>query len=91
MARKTSTDTFDMAASNAAALDERKRMNAALAAGAVVYVKTCAYRLVSVTNDWWYITAPVDGGSERSWAGCNDGDWRDMMRQAGLERNPRWR
>jgi len=92
MARKTSTPTFDMAASNEAAADERKRMNAAVAAGATVYVKTFVgtYRLLSVTNDWWYATISFDGKSSRAWAGCNDGDWADMMAQAGLRRNPRW-
>lgn len=91
MARKTS-DTFDMAASNEAAADERKRMNAALAAGAVVYVNTFlgTYRLLSVTNEWWYATISLDGRTNRAWAGCNDGDWADMMAQAGIPRNPRW-
>lgn len=75
----------------AAAADERRRMNEALHNGAAVVIRTfCGeYRVTAVSDDWWYSSLPVSGSRDsRSWCGCNDGQWADMMRQAGIDRNP---
>lgn len=80
----------------AAAKDERDRMNEAVHNGKEIIVKTfCGnYTLDYVTDDWWYHTHPQGQTSnwmnQRSWCGCNDGDWAEMMKQAGLKRNHLW-
>ena len=81
-----------------AAADERARFNAALERGAVVIITTFAGRYVvtSVDDNFWYHSypegsSPRDWAGKRSWAGCNDGKWEDMLKQAGVERNPLWK
>jgi hypothetical protein len=78
----------------AAVTDEMVRFNDALIDGATVVLTTFSGRYVvgCVTPDWMYVTHPE--GQPRtllnrsSWAGCNDGTWADLLRQAGVPRNP---
>ena len=67
----------------AACVNEQTRMNQAISRGARVYITTFLGRrlLKRVTTDWQYHDA-----AGRSWAGCNDGDWANMMTQAELWR-----
>jgi hypothetical protein len=82
---------------NEAAQEELNRMNESVQSGKTVLVKTFLgnYVLDYVDNDWWYHTHPQGQTSswmnQRSWCGCNDGDWAEMMKQAGLDRNYLWR
>lgn len=77
----------DFEAMMAASADERIRFNRAIANGARVILPTAfgPYRVTSVGQDWWYQTDAL-----RSFAGCNDGCWADLLAQAGVARNPRW-
>ena len=74
--------------------DEHARVNQAVSQGKVALVHTfCGdHVLDSVDSEFWYHTHKVGQSNTymntRSWAGCNDGDWADIMRQLGLERNP---
>ena len=78
---------------NQAVTEELARVNKRIADGAVAYVHTfCGdYQLDYVTREWWYITHPKgqskNGLNQRSWAGCNDSDWADIMKQLGEARN----
>lgn len=96
MARKTTTRNDDHEAMMAASKDERDRANAAIAAGGVAIIDTFvgSYRVTGVTSDWWYASHPADKAPDwantRSWAGCNDGQWADILRQLGVVRNARW-
>lgn len=68
-----------------AAAAERAAFNQAIAAGAKVTLTTfCGdYKVLCVTEDWWYITVSANG-YQRTWAGCNDGTWANLLKQAGL-------
>lgn len=74
----------------AACADEMARFNAAVRNGAVARLTThCGtYDVAMVRADWFYITPKANAGFGFSWAGCNDGVWADLMRQAGVTRNP---
>lgn len=81
----------------AAAADERTRFNQALANGAVAVLQSTffgPYRVTSVDEDFWYHTYPMnqvpDQFNRRSFAGCNDGTWANLLEQAHVERNARW-
>lgn len=86
-ARDTRLEAFQDALST-----ERRLMNEAVANGAIVTVDTAfgPYVLSAVTNDHWYITHPADKRhdrfAQRSWCGCNDGEWAKMLAQAGIAR-----
>jgi hypothetical protein len=73
----------------AANADERSRFNAAIAAGATALLTTHAgtYAVGWVDSEWWYHTPAANGGFGSSWAGCNDGTWTDLLRQAGVARH----
>lgn len=94
MAKTTTRKAQDdrLAACVAAVSDEQARFNKAIAAGAVVSLDTfngpCQVRRVSA--DFWYHT-DGNGGYGRSWAGCNDWTWANLLAQAGVERNRLWR
>lgn len=81
-----------LSAVSAAVADEQARFNAALAAGARAHLTVATYPaplLVSrVDAAFWYYTPASNGGFGSSWAGCNDGTWADLLRQAGVARNP---
>ena len=68
-----------------AAQDERVRFNLAIQAGAEPILQTAfgPYTVTAVTRDWWYSTT-----ANRSFGGCNDGAWADLLHQAGVARNP---
>lgn len=78
----------------AAVQDETQRLNQALESGALVILKTAfgPYVLEYVSVDLWYHTHPAgqrrDNFNHRSFAGCNDGTWANLLKQAGVERNP---
>lgn len=81
----------------AAAADERTRFNHALANGARVILKTAFgdYQVLSVDDQFWYHTQPAHFTTAsvfdtRSFAGCNDGTWANLLEQAHVERNARW-
>ena len=67
-----------------ACASERKRFNAAIRPGYEPILQTFIgpQHVVRVTHDWWYQTR-----EGRSWCGCNDGDWANMMAQLGLARD----
>jgi hypothetical protein len=75
-----------------ACVDERRRFNAAIAAGAQISLTVATYeeplRVSGVDSNWWYHTPAGNGGFGCSWAGCNDGTWSDLLRQAGVARHP---
>jgi len=83
-----------MKAVGEACQDEIGRFNQALSAGAKVIINTAfgMYRVHSVNHDFWYKTSPFNQApsftNQRSFCGCNDGQWADMMQQAGVLRNP---
>ncbi len=81
--RKRERERFE--ATMEAARDERERFNAAIQAGAEPILQTAfgPYRVTAVNRDWWYSTS-----AQRSFCGCNDGDWADLLHQAGVVRNP---
>jgi len=76
---------------------EMVAVNEALQSGKIAVIETfCGrYILKSVSSDFWYYTYPEgqkpDSFNSRSWAGCNDGTWEDIMKQLDLERHPLWR
>lgn len=79
----------------AAVADEMTRFNAALADGKTAILPTAfgPYRVQSVNSEWWYCCYPAESKSnnwlsQRSFAGCNDGDWADLLAQVGVARNP---
>lgn len=76
-----------------AAAEERARFNRATGAGARVVIPTAfgPYRVIRVREDWWYVCEPATGGETRTFAGCNDGTWSDMLEQARVERAPLFR
>jgi hypothetical protein len=89
----------DFEAIKIAAQDERDRVNEALRCGkkAIIETHSGLYKLIKVSNDWWYLTIPVDSkgnvsifDGQHSWCGCNDSIWADIMEQLNVERNPRW-
>lgn len=53
------------------------------------------YRVMAVSDDWWYTTGRAelatmpDASSldRRSFAGCNDARWADLLRQVGVARH----
>lgn len=75
--------------------DERQRFNHAIYEGGKVAILHTAfgdYKVHGVDNEHWYHTVPAEQktkvyGSERSFCGCNDGTWADLMKQVGEERN----
>lgn len=82
------TDRERARAAHAAIGDEIGRLNAAIRRGASVQLST-----------YWgpepvsYVTGDMDaqcgtGLHVRTYALCNDGDWADLLRQAGVTRNP---
>ena len=86
----------DFQALLAATADERTRFNAALANGATATLPTAfgPYTVDGVDADWWYHCHPASANQNwanaRSFAGCNDGAWADLLAQAGVARNPRF-
>lgn len=48
------------------------------------------YRVYSVDGDWNYHCSPegqsLDSFNRRSFAGCNDKDWDNLLEQAGIRR-----
>lgn len=77
-----------------ACIDERSRLNQAIADGKTVTLDTAfgPYFVLSVNSAWWYTCNSQQGRDDywtnRSFCGCNDGAWHSMMQQAGLARNP---
>lgn len=80
------------AAVSAACADEIARFNAAVQAGAIVTIKVATYekplQVSMVRADFTYYTPKANAGFGFSWHGCNDGQWSEMLRQAGVARNP---
>jgi len=72
---------------------ERAQVNGVLLSGKRAFITAAGseYELDAVTDDWWYITHPKDQEANylnrRSWCGCNDDTWADIMKQLGLERH----
>lgn len=68
-----------------AAEEERRRFNEACTKGARPTMETAfGYYIVTfVSNEWWYSTT-----AGRSFCGCNDRTWADLMAQVGLDRHP---
>lgn len=96
---------IENAAISAAAADELSRFNGALAQLAhdtgvnypVLHTAFGDYSVVHVSSDWWYscVLAGHDPRNvsyldRRSFVGCNDGTWADLLRQVGVSRHPRW-
>ena len=80
---------------SAALADERARFNAAIYERGIEVVMDTAfgpYVVKSVDGRHDYHTYPATGRrdeySRRTFCGCNDGCWADLLRQAGVERNP---
>ena len=76
----------------AAARDERSRFNAALASGKMATLQTAfgPFEVTAVDDNFWFTTFPEGRGrdqfSRRSFAGCNDGSWWDLLEQVGEPR-----
>lgn len=74
--------------------DEKARFNHEIASGTTIILQTTfgPYTVDGVDQDFWYHTHIA--GEERhnlnsrSFAGCNDGKWADLLRQAGVTRHP---
>jgi len=60
-------------------------VNTAISKGKEIFIQTFLGRLKleHVTNDFWYI---AEG---KHFAGCNDGEWKDIKVQAGVEKPDR--
>ena len=75
-----------------AARDERTRFNAALASGKTATLQTAfgPFEVTAVDDNFWFTTFPKgrarDQFSQRSFAGCNDGSWHDLLEQVGEAR-----
>jgi hypothetical protein len=76
-----------LAAISEALADERRRFNEAVARVALATLRTAfgPYVVKFVNADHWYACYPVGGRpddhfSGRSFAGCNDGAWEDLLR-----------
>lgn len=76
----------------AACMDEISRLNQAIVAGAVVTIKVATYteplQVSMVDANFLYYTPKANGGFGFHWHGCNDGQWAEMLRMAGVPRNP---
>lgn len=74
--------------------EERRQFNLVVGRGVIITLVTAfgPYKVDYVDGEWWYhchriIDGVVDAGSfSRSFCGCNDGTWADLMAQAGIER-----
>lgn len=68
-----------------AAEEERRRFNEACSKGARPTIQTAfgPYTVTAVSGDWWYSTT-----AGRSFCGCNDSQWANLMDQVHLERHP---
>jgi hypothetical protein len=71
--------------------EDMTKFNAAIQAGAKPILKTAFgdYVVKYVDDAWWYHTYPVNGSpndpfSARSFAGCNDYAWADLLKQVGV-------
>lgn len=77
-----------------AVADEKSRFNTALANGkaAILHTALGDYYVNSVNTDWWYSCRlhreKSDWLTDRSFAGCNNGSWDDLMQQVGEARHP---
>mgnify|MGYP001576462373 CR=1 FL=1 len=82
----------------AALATERTCFNNAVRDGAVAILKTAFgdYQVEDVDSNHWYHCRPAgkemvrrsDDWSYRHFAGCNDGKWADLLRQANIQRHP---
>lgn len=69
-------------------------VNETIEKGGIAIIDTfCGpYQLDFINSDFWYITHPKgkqrDSFNRRSWAGCNDRTWEDILGQLGIERHP---
>ena len=81
-----------LAAVNEALHDERSRFNKAIDNGARVMLHTFNgdYLVAFITPQFEYFTPTSNGGWGNHWAGCNDGTWADLLKQAGVKRHPMW-
>lgn len=76
----------------AAITDERARFNAAIhqdRSKRVLLTTHSGQHIVDyVTSEHWYRAQDVTSGLWQSWCGCNDDKWADLLKQAGVPRNP---
>ncbi|KKL14133.1 hypothetical protein LCGC14_2518790 [marine sediment metagenome] len=77
-----------------AVTDEHTRFNKALGNGAMVYMDTFAGRYrVTGARGFDITSVPVyqdgrEGGDQRTWMLANDSRWAQLLKEAGVERNP---
>jgi len=82
-----------MFAVRAALADEMTRFNqVAYQVLPVLHTAFGDYYVRSVNSEFWYMTQASktrsDSFSDRSFCGCNDGKWEDLLKQCGLSRHP---
>ena len=89
--RKAQAERLDQI--TAALNDERARLNQAIGRGAQVIITTHSgrYQVDAIDHNHWYQShnegSPKGFTNQHGWAGCNDAQWADMLKQAGLGRN----
>jgi len=77
-----------------AMIDERDRFNAKVLTGTVAILQTAfgPFQVTSVNQDFWFSSHPAgqtrSEWNRRSFAGCNNGSWADLLRQVGEARHP---
>ena len=73
---------------------EISELNVAINKGKEVILPTAfgSYVVDGVDGNHWYYTHPQGTNrsefNSRSFAGCNDGKWADLLQQAGVTRHP---
>jgi hypothetical protein len=79
----------------AAADSERRAFSLAVQSAArkpILQTAFGEYEVLAVTPNWDYRCRPAgsNGQSERTFCGCNDGDWASLLAQVNVSRHPRW-
>lgn len=74
--------------------DERARFNEKVLGGAVAILDTAfgLFEVDGVTPEFWFLTHPkgekLSTWNRRSFAGCNNGSWADLLEQVDEPRHP---
>lgn len=81
-----------------ASLDERRRFNDAVSSNhryPILTTSSGKYEVTSVDDSWYYTCYPEGRPhsqfNQRTFLGCNDRDWENLLQQIGLSRHPYFR
>jgi hypothetical protein len=95
VSRQERTQALERSRAVSAAVEaEHVIFNAKVFQGAEAILHTAfgPYVVASVDRQWNYRTYPVGRGrnwlDQRTFAGCNNDKWADLLRQVGVERHP---